>query len=163
MLSWDLVKAEFAWEGSWRDICIRDVQLDDWRSAIQAVLSSGLRSVFSVDGVEGAFPVDVAQTFARCGEAAALLSVFTRNARLNCHFFDETEIEFDLDPREVVGQADLDDVINFMALLATTTHKPALLTPENMHDAPFIRVDPRGTTEYISSEGFFEQLARSRS
>ncbi|MGC4064829.1 MAG: hypothetical protein QM784_09325 [Polyangiaceae bacterium] len=69
------------------------------------------------------------------------------------------EIEFDLDPREVAGQKALDGLIAFMRALAVAVNKASLMTPENMHDMPFIRVTPSGAVEYISSEGFFEQLA----
>jgi hypothetical protein len=58
-----------------------------------------------------------------------------RRRRASCHFFDPSEIEFDLDPREVHGQAEIDGLLGVMQVLAAATGKLALMTPENMHDA----------------------------
>jgi hypothetical protein len=50
-------------------------------------------------------------------------------------------------------------VITFMRKLARSTQKCALMTPENAHEAAFIRVAPLGIVEYISTDGFFQELA----
>jgi len=50
-----------------------------------------------------------------------------------------------------------------MQILAAATDRFAVMTPENMHAVPFIRASPSGEVEYISSDGFFEELARGRS
>lgn len=153
MITWNMVATEFLWDGSWRDICVRDAQFDDWQVAIQAILASGLRTTFLVDGSNVPLPTDVTHVFEKRREATVLLTVIMRAVQLNCHFFDEAEIEFDLDPRQVTAQAELDDILAFMTLLAVTTQKPAVMTPENMHNAPFIQVTPSGRAEYISFGG----------
>jgi hypothetical protein len=107
-------------------------------------------------------PGDVGELFKRRDQEAPMLSVLAQGVHLNCHFFDETEIEFDLDPRQVTGQPELDGLVAFMRTLAVAVKKVALMTPENMHDVPFIRVPPSGGVEYISSDGSFEELARGR-
>ena len=63
---------------------------------------------------------------------------------------------------QVAGQIELDRLIAFMRALADVLDKVVLMTPENMHDAQFIRVSPSGGVEYISSEGFFEEMAQMR-
>jgi hypothetical protein len=164
MLDWESVKAEFVWEGSWRDICVPGVSIDEWRAMASAIPSAGFANEFQVGGTVTSFPEDVAAAFARSPDSSSSLwSVFADRVRLCCHFFDQSEIEFDLDPREVAGQSQLDAVLEFMRVLAAATGRVALLTPENMHDAPFIRVPPTGAAEYSSSEGFFEELSRGRS
>jgi hypothetical protein len=90
------------------------------------------------------------------------MSVSAGSVQLNCHFFCANEIEFDLDPREVHGQADLDALLSFMEMIAVATAKPVLMTPENMHDSPFIRVVSPETAEYIPSLGMFEEMAKNR-
>jgi hypothetical protein len=65
------------------------------------------------------------------------------------HFFGEFEIEFDLDPREVTGQPEFDDVVAFMGRLAAATGKVAVMTPENTHDAPFLSVAPLGAARIL--------------
>lgn len=160
MLLWESARSEFAWEGSWRDICVRDVDLPAWRSAVEALGRRNPHSRFTLDGVEQQIPFDLNHLFAAGAEGRALWSVVVAEVTLNCHFFAEGEIEFDLDPREVRGQEQLDGVIRFMRTLASATARPTLMTPENMHEVPFIIVVPSGDTEYVSSGGFFEKLAR---
>lgn len=60
----------------------------------------------------------------------------------DCHFFVESEIEFDFDPRQVTGQDRLNAVFSFMQLIARACDKKAVLTPENARDATIFRVHP---------------------
>jgi hypothetical protein len=161
-LLWESVRSEFAWEGSWRDICVSDVDLLAWQAAADALFREGQRGRFTLDGVEQEIPRDLGGVFAAAGKSQALWAVMVGGVTVVCHFFHETEVEFDLDPREVQGQEQLDAVIGFMGTLAEAIGKPVLMTPENMHEVPFIKVAPSGDAEYISSGGFFEQLARQR-
>jgi len=163
MLAWDDLKAEFAWEGSWRDICVTDTSIADWRAALEMIHAAGFRLKFTIDGAESTPPDNLLQVFGQPRECSFLLAAFVSGVRLNCHFFAESEIEFDLDPREVVGQAELDAVIAFMRKLAASTQKSALMTPENTHEAAFIRVAPSGSVQYMSTDGFFQDLAARRS
>jgi hypothetical protein len=159
MLLWKSVEDEFAWEGSWRDVCVPDASLQSWHLTVSAIPTAGFVSCF--DGASE-FPEDVAQVLGRARDDGALWSVSAGRVGLNCHFFDESEIEFDLDPREVKGQSDFDSLLHFMQVVAKATAHCALLTPENMHDTPFIRVSPSGTLEHISTGGFFRQMADAR-
>ena len=58
------------------------------------------------------------------------------------HFFTPGEIECDIDPREITGQASLDAMLVFMRQLGDLTRKRAILTPENCSDRPIISYDP---------------------
>ncbi|MFT3928494.1 MAG: hypothetical protein QM778_38550 [Myxococcales bacterium] len=155
MLGWSEVRAEFVWDGSWRDLCVRAANLDDWQHVLDALRVAGFSMEYTVAGVPSELPLQVSEVFMRSVEGC-LLSVTTAGVLLVTQFFDEDEIVFDLDPREVVGQVELDAALAFMKVLACATGKDALMTPENMHDVPFIRVDAAGNGEYESSGGFFE-------
>jgi len=50
--------------------------------------------------------------------------------QLNCHFFQNDDIELDLDPREVTGQAQLDALLEFMRDIGRTTSASVVLTPK---------------------------------
>ncbi|MFZ5893858.1 MAG: hypothetical protein ACOY0T_22545 [Myxococcota bacterium] len=159
MIPWDDVSDEFAWEGSWRDICLQETSISDWRAVWRVLRSGGLELTYAVDDVKTAPPENVDEVFAQPREHTFLAAIVVAGVHLNCHFFSELEIEFDLDPREITHQVQLDAVIAFMATLASATGRIALMTPENTHDAPFLRVAPSGVTEYISTSGFFRELA----
>lgn len=162
MLSWDTVQAEFTWEGSWRDIYVRSTELSDWQRVVRSILDSGMRSTFSVNGEYASFPTEAAEVLAQGRQAAVVWSIFVNEIMVNCHFFDVSEIEFDLDPREVADQASFDAVIEFMKMVASSTGKHAVMTPENTPEEPIITVDPFGGVEYRSTAGFFTELAQSR-
>jgi hypothetical protein len=159
MVTWDDVSDEFALDGSLRDICITDVSIADWHATWNLLQGSGLNMTYTVDAVKTAPPDNVAEIFAGSTEPLRMLAVLVGGAQLNCHFFDESEIEFDLHPREITGQLQLDAVVGFMAALATATGRVVLMTPENMHDDPFLRVAPSTVTEYITTGGFFRDAA----
>ena len=144
MLAWDDLKVEFAWDGSLRDICVIDTSIADWRSALEMIHAGGYRLVFTIDGVEATAPDNLHQIFGQPRECSFLLAAFVDGVQLNCHFFSESEIEFDLDPREVTDQADLAAILGFMRMLAQVAAKPALLTPENMQDFPILTCQPDG-------------------
>jgi hypothetical protein len=155
MLAWDDVKDEFAWDGSWRDICIPNTSMGDWQIVLDTLRNAKFTTKYTVSGEPAEIPQTAAEAFPLPGEMNHLLAVETNRVVLCCHFFDEHEVEFDLDPREVVSQAELDGLVAFMSRLACATGKPAFMTPENMHEVFFIRVDASGGVEYISSGGFF--------
>ena len=160
MLLWETIKGEFAWEGSWRDICVPDVDLDGWQAAVSALEASGRTGTLTIGENASSTSVDVTKLFGLEDRTTVLLSIEIGGVVLVCHFFDQSEIEFDLDPREVKGQAEIDALLGFMQTIASATGKFALMTPENMHAAPFVRVSPAGSVEYLGSGGFFEERAR---
>jgi hypothetical protein len=163
MLAWDDVKAEFAWDGSWRDICVTGTTIRDWQAVLDMIRTTEFRVKFTDDGVEAAPPDDAGLVFKQPRESSFCLAVFVGKIQLNCFFFDDSEIEFDLDPREIVGQDEFNAVITFMAKIAATTNKFTLMTPENMHETAFIRVAPSGIVQYISTDGFFQAIAATKS
>ena len=147
MLAWSDISDEFAWEGSWRDVCITGTSISDWQATLDMLRSGERELTYIVDGENAAPPEDVSEIFALPRERTFLLAVLVAGAQLNCHFFGEFENEFDLDPRQIVGQAQLDAVLAFMAHLAAVTGKSSMMTPENAHDAPFLSVTPSATSE----------------
>ena len=58
---------------------------------------------------------------------------------LNCSFYAEDEIEFDLDPRDVSSEDEFLRVMDFMRLIGKRLAKDVLLTEENAHDFVLIQ------------------------
>ena len=142
MLGWDQVGCEFYQDGSWRDIYVLGTSIEHWQLALDALRSSSFRTRYFRDRVESPLPPTAAEAFPEPGFADRLLSVDLRGPIANAHFFTETEIEFDLDPREVCSQRELDAVLEFMQLLASATGREAILAPENQQHIPIFRVRP---------------------
>jgi hypothetical protein len=152
MLRWETIKSEFAWEGSLRDIYVLATSLSDWQAAWQLLRGGGFDATCTADGVTIPLPQNVGQIFAAQREPLFLVTVLLAGVDLNCHFFTEEEIEFDLDPRTVTGQLQLNALVSFMTELAVATGKAVLMTHENCSNAPFLRVAPTGAAEYISTD-----------
>jgi hypothetical protein len=148
-MRWDTVAAEFEFDGSWRDICVLETSIVNWQASLDAIRASTLEFTYRVAGVATDLPTSARAAFPEPGFSDRLLEVRTSGVILNCHFFEENEVEFDLDPREVKSQRELDAVLLFMSLLAEACRKPVSLTPENGHWAALIRVRPGASPEHI--------------
>ena len=145
---WGQVAEAFAWDGALRDIYVFDTTLDDWRRVI-AELRDRYPSTFEVDGEPRDLPPDVAALFAGSRQEAHCWRIHRNDddrADLNCHFFDTSEIEFDIDPVGVQGQRDLDSLLDVVRLLGNTTSKRTVVTHENGRDAVILEYDPETRT-----------------
>src|SRR5689334_6636647 len=126
-LAWETVADEFAFDGSWRDIYILDTDMAAWQCVLDRLRQAEYDLVYYRDGEVSELPYAITDAFPAEGEAGLLLSVRFADVRANCHFFTPNEIEFDIDPREVQGQRQLEALLTFMRLLANTTHREAIL------------------------------------
>jgi len=147
-MMWNDIRQEFDWDGSWRDIYALDVGMAGWRAFWRLILNPGYRVDYRIDGAPAALPHDVDSVFALRETTAPLLSVFLDTIQLNCHFFNDQDIELDLDPREMTSQAHLDLVLAFMGSLGRATFSGVVLTPENSPGFPIIRYE-LGTDSFV--------------
>jgi hypothetical protein len=142
-LAWDVVRDEFAFEGSWRDIYVLGTDIASWQRMLDGLRAAGYDLAYFRDKQPTELPVEAAQAFPLPGECDRLLSVRFAGVLANCHFFTTQEIEFDIDPREVIGQEQLDGVFGFMRCLSEAVGKDAILTEENCQEIVIFRVRPR--------------------
>ena len=94
---------------------------------------------YRLDGEPAAPPQRVEAIFEAGRTQGVLLCFLVGEATMNCHFFVEDEIEFDLDPREIGGPAQAEALTGFMALLGRATAKTVVLTMENAREAVIFR------------------------
>jgi len=139
MISWDQCKQDFEWDGSWRDIYVSPASLDDWKAIFPF-----LRSQPSVEFIRESGAVSVPEFLDESffSESRPTLRFRIGGVLVVFHFFTTEEIECDIDPREVTGQASLDAVLAFMRQLSSLTRKRTVLTPENGLDRPIVSYDP---------------------
>jgi len=155
-LNWDTVREEFAFDGSWRDIYAFQTDIADWQCMLDAIRSAGYKLVYFRNDQPTAIPAKAADTFPLPGDCDRRLSVWFSDVLATCHFFTVEEIEFDIDPREVKGQQELDALFEFMRLLAHAINKDVVLTPENMSEIVIFRVRPDGAIEYQEFGGWHD-------
>jgi hypothetical protein len=139
MISWDTCRQDFEWDGSWRDIYVTPATLDDWK-AIFPLLRSQPDVEFMCESGAVSVPASLDESF--FGDARPTLRFRVGGVLVVFHFFTPEEIECDIDPREITGQASLDAVLALMRQFGDLTHKRTVLTPENDSDHPIISYDP---------------------
>ena len=67
------------------------------------------------------------------------------------HFFWVKEMEFDFDPREIVGEMKISGLLDFISGLGLALNKEVVLTPENLSKHPYFRFSPnKGIVDYLS-------------
>lgn len=144
-MAWKDVASEFVWDGAWRDIYVIGTTIADWQRVLDLLNDKTPDALaFYVNGEELPSAPSAEVIFERRQETSTLLQVTAGNVHLNCHFFCEEEIEFDLDPRELRGEGDLQAVLTFMTAIANAAGKRAILTHENSQEAVILNVQPGG-------------------
>ena len=140
---WSEVQEDWEPDGSLRDVYVRDVNETDWQRVVDLIRTREWATSYTEDGNPVAMPNPVGEIFARGKRAAILWQIEPAGGiRVNCHFFDPAEIEFDLDPREVVGQAALDVLCGFVRLVGSVLQKAVVVSEENSPDAAIMSYDP---------------------
>ena len=113
-MNWQDYQLEFEFDGSWRDIYVLNTTIYDWQRLIDFLRSSAYLLIYKVDYEETLLPQSVEQALKKRYGASPLLSINIGTVILNCHFFTEEEIEFDIDPREIVSAVQSEQVLAFM-------------------------------------------------
>ena len=148
-VNWSDVERDFEWDGSLRDIYVFDTTLDDWQRMLERIRQGPHPYCFTVDSETCSMPPEAARIFALRNEACVCLSLTCAGMVLNCHFFGEEQIEFDLDPREVNADR-WPALLGFLASLGELLGRDVVLTPENFPEGPIVRYDfRRQSAEYV--------------
>jgi hypothetical protein len=155
--AWDAVRDEFAFDGSWRDIYVPGVDMPAWQRMLDGLRAAGYEMAYFREDQPAELPAEAKQAFPPPDECDRLLSVRFAGVLANCHFFTPEEIEFDIDPREVKGQEQLDALFGFMRCLAEAAGKEAILTAENCPEIIIFRVRPgQSAVEYRAFGGWHD-------
>ncbi|MCC2545515.1 hypothetical protein LJY25_03595 [Hymenobacter sp. BT175] len=79
-------------------------------------------------------------------QLTVLAAVCLGTVKLHCLFYSETEIEQDLDPREIRTPADHEQVLAYLVDLSILLGKEVILTDENSEQAVWFRVNGKRVT-----------------
>lgn len=141
-IAWETVREEFAFDGSLRDIYVLGTTIADWQRMLDAIRVTGYRLTYFRAEQPTEIPTKAEDAFPLPNQADRRLSLWFADVLANCHFFTVEEIEFDIDPREVKSQHELNALFDFMRCLAQATNKEVVLTGENMRKIVIFRVAP---------------------
>ena len=125
-------------DGSLRDAYVFGAEPKDWSVLVSLAISGKWR--YSADGVAG--PLPAPECIFANREVSHLLQMKAGAASINCHFFVPTEIELDIDPKEVVDEATHGAVLSFLESLSFGTGKGITITAENSPESALLTFNP---------------------
>lgn len=143
-MNWtDLKNKIYYWDGSWRDIYILQTSLEDnlkWSDYVNANYRiEWFNGLTQADESKVNFDV-IKEYWNGNHDLCSTAKVYIDKIQINNHFFVDTEIENDIDPREINSIEDHDRVLKYMTDLSFLLDKPVILTPENDQEIVLIEV-----------------------
>lgn len=145
-LNWSDVNWIFEPEGSLRDIYIKNVRAEDWIVLIDHLNQNYVVKFGSYGENKIINKIDKEYILQYFSDQTAEMetksaSIFIDKIMINLHFFSDEEIEFDIDPKEINSNSDLEAIIQFMNNMSQILKKEVILTGEGENEYPLITVD----------------------
>ena len=147
--TWDLCRADFAFDGALIDLLAPGTGPADWEAFWSALRAGpfGLRAFR--DGEPIPLPDSAAWTFAEREVASVMVSVVAGGVTANCHFFGG-DLELDIDPREVTSEAAFEAVLAVMRFVAAAVRLSVFAVAEGGTPAfAFLRVSADGQAVFL--------------
>jgi hypothetical protein len=144
-MEWDYLKENlYHWDGSWRDIYIKDTSKDDWEKWISFVNEyyriEWYNPITDILETKIDFKV-IKDIFEGNSEYVTTANVFIEDIQINAHFFTANEIENDIDPREFNSKDDHFKLMNYLKAISKLLRKQVILTPENSNEIILLTVN----------------------
>src|ERR687893_441419 len=140
-LRWDDVGWWFdpeSW-GALPDGHVRATSTAAWQAFLDLIRSQGWAFEYSVDGDVEALPDRAEQMFDRPEDHSVMVQVRpVPDVLVNVFIWDSSEINFDVDVRELQGQEQIDVLCDFFRHVGRSVGKPVVLAPEGMPDTPVL-------------------------
>jgi len=150
-MNWtDLKNRIYYWDGSWRDIYVLQTTIEDnkkWTDFVnQNYRIDWFNGLSQKD--ENRIDFDVIKGFWNGNhDLRSTAKIFIDNIQINNHFFIDSEIENDIDPRKINSFEDHLRILKYMSDLSLLLGKPTILTPENDKEIVLMKVS-KGGIEY---------------
>jgi hypothetical protein len=148
IMTWqELRNGVYEVDGSWRDLCVLDASREDWARWIAFVnqhypvkwAAEDYQDGETLAAIEAEY---IDQRWDAGAEALTTWgSVFLEKVQVNCHFFQDSEIENDIDPSEVVSMEDHDRLMTYAVAISTILGKEVVITAESFHEGVYIRIN----------------------
>lgn len=128
-------------DGSFRDVYVFDMSLEDFEMFLSFVRPKLTESSFKVDECVEKLPESYSKVIDIREKSSCILEIPVGNSTLNCHFFDETELEFNFVPKDYDNEEDWAALDGFLRELLAVFRKNLVVTNENSPDEVLIRYD----------------------
>ena len=139
---WEKLEPQFEPDGSLRDVLVLDIGIEEWQRAWDALKGWNPAPNLMIDGIPAPCPDDVCGLLGR-SEDLPLLVIDIEGCTVHCHFYDQCEIEFDLDPREFVTDVQVGRFFEFLATLYRAIGKELVVTLDGCSDIVILNFPAR--------------------
>ena len=157
--NWDNIKWIFKPDGALRDIYIHEVSLKDWEKVIDLINEKHHVAYGTTGECREYQKIDKNHVIEyltgkvnREEEESKSASITLGEIIVNCHFFLEDQIEFDITPAEVNSIEDYELIESFMSDLSRLTGNQIILTDENCPTFALVKIDVNRGSNHILSE-----------
>lgn len=156
--NWKDIKWLFEPDGALRDIYVQEVSLNDWRKVIDLINTKYKVNYGETGEFKDTNQINIDYVIEYLTDETGELesksaSISLGNIRLNCHFFLEDQIEFDIDPKEVNSIEDFELIEDFMLEISKSIDNQITLTDENNPKFPLIKIDSnKGINKILTEE-----------
>ncbi|SFL90743.1 hypothetical protein FEK33_06680 [Nocardia asteroides NBRC 15531] len=130
--------------GALPDLWVPDTSVEDWQAVFDLVRPNGWAIEYVVDDIVLPLPA-AAEFLPRAVDAEEHVVLWVRPAPAVTAIFypmSATEIDFDVDLRELQGQAGVDTLCGFISALGRRLGKPVFMAAEGQYGYPLLGFDP---------------------
>ncbi|SFQ38121.1 hypothetical protein [Hymenobacter arizonensis] len=161
---WEEHKWIFEPDGGLLDIYVQEVSIDVWMQLIDFI-NENYNPHFGPSEEEGDTRSGIDKDYVKrmfvdeSGELDRRSTSFTiEGITVNCHFFLQDEIEFDIDPREFKQQPQIGAVIKFMQAISYSLDREVILTAEGAAEYPLITINVNEGLLKITSQAELKKM-----
>jgi len=156
-MNWKQLKNKiYNWDGGWLDIYVHDISIEDWNKWTQYVNQNFKIDWFNGKTEENESKIDfsvIQEHWAGNHDLCSTAKVYIENnIQVNAHFFDDTEIENDIDPREFKSINDHNKLIEYLKGISKSIEREVNVTPENCPEIILMKIKGEIVEIYTDSE-----------
>jgi hypothetical protein len=143
-MNWTELKKRIYFEdGSWRDIYVLDTTRRDWENWVELINKKYRVEFYDAKTDLRTDKIDfvIVKEYWDSNGDREVVSATIRLDSINVmfYFFDDSEIENDIDPSEINSQEDHDKLIDYLNDISVSLNKEVLVTDENTKNSVLIR------------------------
>jgi hypothetical protein len=139
---WPDLQYAFRVDGCLRDVVVEPADKPDWQRAYDYVRDLVAAGHARVESNPVELPQDVVEVFALRDVDSPWLHLFLDSVQVNCHFFGELAVEFDVDPREITSPSAAAKLLVFVEGLGAALARPVDVTHDDQRHAIWLTFDP---------------------
>ncbi|AIY14005.1 MULTISPECIES: hypothetical protein [Cellulophaga] len=166
--NWKDIEWIFKADGALRAIYILNSSISDWKKVI-AIINQKYHVNFR-NSDEGNFTKKIDDrliidylTNRKKTDETKLASILIGEIRLNCHFFQDDEIEFDINPKEINSIKDFELIESFMYDISETLGKEVILKYDDLDaEIPLIKIHVNKGIDEVLSKHEIEEYWKNK-